>query len=186
MKRWLPYITGLVLVAGIAWSFAYMRALHPFGRAVTDLGDEHLQDVGLVFEGATLVGWSERQRIWKIQAKTVEVSRDRRRATFRHVTAGSLIKAREPIATMKAGKVVYNTITRNAFVPGAAALAVKDGPSFKTNSIYWKASASRLACGGGVSATFGGSTFHGEKMVADLAKKELTISKVYGTIRLPD
>lgn len=186
MKRWLPYITGLVLVAGIVWSFAYMRALHPFGRAVTDLGDEPLQDVGLVFDGATLVGWSEHHRIWKIHAKTVEVGRDRRRATFRHVTEGSLIKDDKPIVNMKAEKVVYNTITRNAFVPGLAVLAVKDGPSFKTKSIYWNAAASRLACGGGVSAEFDGNTFHGDKMVADLGKKELTISKVYGTIRLPE
>ena len=186
MKRWLPFLTAIVLVAGLAWSFTYLRALHPFGSAVTDLDDEPLQNVGLRFEGATLVGWADHQKAWQIHAKAVEVSRDRRLATFRGVKDSYLMRNGDPVASITADEVVYNMFTRNVSVPGAVQLKVKDGPLLDTRNIFWDSAKSRLACLGGVTATVDGSTFEGEKMVADLDKKEMTITKVRGTIRVPE
>lgn len=186
MKRWLPIVTAIALVAGLAWSFMYLRALHPFGKSVTDLGEEPLQNVGLRFKGATLIGWANHQRAWQIHARTVDVSRDRRLATFRGVKDSYLMLKGDRVASMTANEVVYNTITRNVSVPGAATLSVKDGPDLKTRKIFWNSARSRLACSGGVIVTVDGSTFGGEKMVADLGKKELTVTKVHGTIRLPE
>lgn len=186
MKRWLPFITGIVLVAGLAWSFLYLRALHPFGSAVTDLDAEPLQNIGLLFKDATLVGWSNHDRIWQIHAKGVEVSRDRRRAVFKSVSNSYLMKGGERVASISADAVVYNMVTHNVSVPGSAELKVKDGPSLKTKSIVWHSARSRLACTGGVTVTVDGNTFHGDRMVADLEKKELTATRVRGVIRIPD
>ncbi len=186
MRRWLPLVTAAVLVAGLVWSFMYLRALHPFGSAVTDLDDEPLQDIGLRFEGATLVGWSNHDRVWQIHAEGVEVSRDRRRAAFKGVSNSYLMKDGKRVASISTDAVVYNTVTRNVSVPGAVALKVKDGPSLKTKNIYWNAAKSKLVCMGGVTASVGGSTFSGDRMVADLEKKELTISKIRGTIRISE
>lgn len=186
MKRWLPFITAVVLVAGLVWSFMYLRALHPFGKAVKDLDNEPLQNVGLRFEGATLIGWADHQKAWQIQAKAVEVSRDRRLATFRGVKESYLMQKGERVASIAADEVVYNTITRNVSVPGAVTLRVKNGPALKTKSIFWNSAKSKLACTGGVTAVIDGSILQGDKMVADLEKKELTVTKVRGTIRLPE
>ena len=186
MKRRLPFITAAVLVAGLAWSFMYLRALHPFGTAVTDLNDEPLQNVGLLFKGATLIGWADHDRAWQIYARTVEVSRDRRLATFRGVEDSYLMKKGDRVASIAADEVVYNTITRNVSVRGRVDLKVKDGPSLQTKNIFWNAAKSKLACLGGVTATVDGSTFQGEKMMADLEKKEMTMTKVHGVIRISE
>ena len=186
MRRWFPFLTVVVLVAGLVWSFMYLRALHPFGSAVTDLGDERLQNVGLRFDQATLVGWSDHNRIWQIHAKAVEVSRDRRLATFREVTDSYLMKNGDKVASISANEVVYNTITRNVSLPGAVELRVKDGPVLKTKNIFWNAAISVLACSGGVTADMDGSTFQGETMRVELEKKELTVTKVRGVIRIPE
>ncbi len=186
MKRWLPFTTAIVLAAGLVWSFMYLRALHPFGTAVSDLSDKPMQDIGLRFNDATLVGWSDHAKVWQIHARTVEVSKDRRLATFRGISKSYLMQKGEPVASVSANEVVYNTVTRNVSVPGAVQIKVKDGPSLKTKNVIWHSARSRLACQGGVTATVDGSTFHGDKLVADLGRKELTITKVRGTIRIPE
>jgi len=184
LKRWLPWITAAVLAAGLVWAFLYLKALHPFGSVGTDLGDKHLAGVALRFDEAALVGWADGEKVWRIQARTVDVSKDRRRATFRGITRGYLLKKGRRIASISANEVVYDTITHNISVPGTAEVEVEDGPSLKANDIYWNAATSRLECLAEVSATVNGSTVHGERMVADLEKKELKIWKVRGVIRL--
>lgn len=186
LKRLVPLLTVVVLVAGLLWSFMYLRALHPFGSAVTDLGDERLQNVGLVFDRATLVGWSNHSKAWQIHAKAVEVSRDRRFATFREVTDSYLMSKGERLASISASEAVYNTTTRNVALPGAVELRVKDGPVLRTKNMFWDAARSRLACSGGVTATMDGSSFQGDSMEANLENKELRVTRVRGVIRIPE
>lgn len=171
-------------MGGLVWSFLCLKALHPFGPAGAELSNDQFAGVGFRFENATLVGWASGEKTWRIQARAVDVSKDRQRATFRRITRGYLLKKGEPVATISASEAIYNTITGNVSVPGTAEVKVKNGPSLKAKSIYWNAAKSRLACLGGVSATIGSSTVQGERMLADLEKKELNISKVQGIIRL--
>jgi len=179
-------MTAAVLIAGLVWSFMYLRALHPFGSAVTDLGDERLQNVGLRFDRATLVGWSEHSKVWQIHARAVEVSRDRRLATFRGVTDSYLMNKGDKVASMTADEVVYNTTTRNVSLPGPAELRVKGGPLLRTKSLFWDSARSVLTCLSGVTAEMDSGSFQGDKMVADLGKKELTVTRVRGVIRIPE
>lgn len=179
-------LTVVIVVAGLLWSFAYLRALHPFGSAVTDLGDERLENVGLVFDRATLIGWSDHSKAWQIHARAVEVSRDRRFATFREVTDSYLMSKGERLASISASKAVYNTLSRDVSLPGDVKLSVKDGPQLTTRNVSWNATRSKLACSGGVTATMDGSSFRGDSMEADLGNKELTVTRVRGVIRIPE
>lgn len=184
MKRWLPWITGAVTAAGLIWSFFYLKDVHPLGRLGAKLEGNHLAGIAIRLKDATLIGRSDGEKVWTFEAETIEVSRDRRLATFRNVTRGSLLQDGKQIASLAANKVVYNTITRNLAVPGGAEFKVEGGPSFSVRDVLWNARKSALLCKNGVDMELAGSTLHGERMTADLAQKELVITKVKGRIRL--
>jgi hypothetical protein len=175
----------VTIVAGLVWAFFYLKDAHPLGALGSRLGRDELENVSIRFKDARLVGRSEGRTVWSFQARTIDLSRDRRLATFKGVTRGTLLADGRPIASLSAGKVVYNTYTRNVSAPGSAEFQLTDGPSFRVRDVYWNAAKSKLVCRG-VDMELAGSTLHGERMTADLDRKELTIGKVNGTIKLED
>lgn len=166
------------------WTFFYLKDVHPLGSTGTKLKRDHLAGVGIRFKGAKLIGRSQGKKVWALQAGIIDISKDRRLATFRGVTKGSLLQDGKKVAGISASETVYNTLTRNVMTPGYAELKLENGPSFKVHRIYWNAGKSKLLCQGGIDAVLDGSTMHGERMTADLQTKELTISKVTGKIRI--
>lgn len=184
MKRWVPWLTGIAITGLLVWSFFYLKELHPLGSLGAKLDDDSLAGVAIRFKDATLVGRANGQKVWSFRAKTIDVSKDRRQATFRGVARGELLEKGKKIADLSADAVTYNTFTRDVQVPGVARFELVDGPSFKVRNVQWDAAESKLICHGGVDASLAGSELHGEKMVANLRAKELTIEKVSGVVRL--
>ena len=186
MKRWFPWITGAIIAGGLIWSFFYLKDLHPLGSLGSKLDDDSLPEVAIRFKDATLVGRSGGEKVWTFDAQTIDVSTNRRFATFQGVARGSLFEDGRQIASLTAEKVVYNTATRDITVPGTVELKFENGPTFRAQDISWNARQSRLFCEEGVDAILDGGTMHGERMTADLEKKVLTIEKVNGRIRLEE
>lgn len=186
MKRWLPWVTGAVVLGGLVWSFLYLKDLHPLGPLGSKLDRGTLEGVSIRFKDATLVGRSDGQKVWTFHARTIDLSKDRRHAAFTGVTRGSLMRDGRQIASLSADKAVYSTLTRNVAVPGGAEFKLEEGPSFKVRNVLWDAKKSTLLCREGVEIELAGSTLHGERMTVDLDKKELTIEKVKGEIRLDE
>ena len=184
MRRWIPWITGIVVLGGIAWTFFYLKDVHPLGSRGTKLTSDHLAGVVIRFKGARLIGRSQGKKVWDLHADTIDISKDRRFATFRGVTKGSLLQDGKKVAGISASETVYNTLTRNVVTPGYAELRLVNGPSFKVRDIYWNAEKSKLLCRKGIDAMLEGNTLHGESMTADLNTKELTVHKVTGKIRI--
>ena len=184
MRRWFPWITGIVVLGGIIWTFFALKDMHPLGSRGTKLGRDHLAGVAIRFKDAKLIGRSQGKKVWALQAGTIDISKDRRLATFRGGTKGSLLQDGKQVASISASETVYNTYTRNIMTPGYAELKLENGPSFKVRNVYWNSEKSRLLCQGGIDAVLGGSTMHGERMTADLQAKELTVHKVTGKIRI--
>jgi len=178
VKRWLPWITAAAIAVGLVWAFSYLGTRGP------RLDQDHLAGVAIRLKNAKLVGRSAGKKIWAFEVRTIDVSGDRRLAVFRGITRGSLLQDGRRIASLSAGKVIYNTFTQNVAVPGSAEVVLTDGPSFTVRDAYWDARESRLFCRGGVDATLAGSTLHGERMTVDIEKKELTIHNVNGQIKL--
>ena len=184
MKRWVPWITGIVVIGGMIWTFFYLKDMHPLGSRGTKLGKDHLAGVGIRFKDAKLIGRSQGKKVWALQAGIIDISKDRRLATFRGETKGSLLQDGKKVAGFSASETVYNTFTRNIMTPGYAELKLENGPSFKVHKIYWNSEKSKLVCQEGIEAVLEGSTMHGERMTADLRTKELTVEKVTGKIRI--
>ena len=184
MRRWIPWITSIVVIGGMVWTFFYLKDMHPLGKRGTKLGKDHLAGVAIRFKNAKLIGRSQGKKVWALQADTIDISKDRRLATFRGTTKGSLLQDGKKIAGISASETIYNTYTRNVMTPGYAELTLENGPSFRVRNVYWNAARSKLLCHGGIDAVLDGSTMHGESMTADLQTKELTIHKVTGKIRI--
>ena len=184
MKRWIPWITGAVVAGALVWTFFYLKDVHPLGALGAKLGSDSLAEIGIRFKDATLVGRSGGKKIWEIKAKTIDISKDRRLATFQGLTQGALLQNDKRIASIAADKVTYNILTQNVAAPGTAELKVEDGPTFKVHKVFWNAQKSKLFCEGGVDAAIGGGTMHGERLTADLKNKEITATKVQGHIKL--
>lgn len=186
MKRWVPWITAVAVAALLGWSFFYLKEIHPLGSLGAKLDGDSLAGVAIRFKNATLVGRANGQKVWSFEAKTIDVSKDRRTATFRGIARGELLQDGKKVASLSAEEVFYNTFSRNVKVPGGARFELVEGPVFQVRDVQWNASQSRLTCSGGVTATLAGSELHGEKMMADLRAKELVIEKVSGVLRLED
>ena len=184
MKRWVPWATVAVIIGGLIWTFFYLKDVHPLGALGPKLQTDRMAGVGIRFDRAQLVGRSNGKKVWVIEARTIDISKDRRKATFRGLSRGSLLQNDKRIASISADEVVYNMFTQNVASPGTAELKLENGPALKVHKVFWNAQSSRLFCEGGVDAVFGASTMHGERMIADLQKKEITASKVSGTIKV--
>lgn len=186
MKRWLPWISGAVILAGMVWSFVYLKDIYPIGSHGSKLGRDSLEGISIRFKNATLVGRSEGKKVWTFKARIIDVSKDRRLAIFRDVAKGILLQDGKEIASLSSKKVAYNTITNNVSAPLGAEFVLKGGPTFKVHDVFWSAQKSKLLCQKGIDMELAGSTLHGENMTADLNKKELVIGKVNGKIKLDE
>ncbi|MHB1001110.1 MAG: LptA/OstA family protein [Armatimonadota bacterium] len=184
MKRWIPWITCLIITGGIAWSFLYLRDMHPFGALAPRLDNGHMENIAMRFTGVHLIGKSGGKKTWSFQAGSIDVSRDRQLAKFSDSLKGSLIKDDKRAASFTAKSAVYNLFSQNVTVPGTAKIQITDGPSLSVGNILWNSRESKLTCKKGVSAVIDGSTLQGERLTADLKTKELKIEKVHGLIRL--
>ncbi|HEY3298257.1 MAG TPA: hypothetical protein VGK34_06325 [Armatimonadota bacterium] len=183
MKRWLLRIGVAVAFAVLVWGFMYLRALDPLSALRHQYSDA-TPELSIRFKDAKLVAWSDGRRAWKLDSKFIDVSKDRVRATFDGGIKGEMLRNDEKVGDIKADKVVYNMYTRDLYVPGTASVNVLNGPSIKGRRIFWNAHTMRLACEDGVDALLDPGTVHGAKMSMDIAKKEITIQKANGTIKV--
>ena len=186
MKRWISWITGVAIVGGVIWTFFYLKDMNPLGPLGSKLERKSSEEVAISFTDSKLIGWSNGKKAWAFQAGAIEVSKNRRFATLTGLKKGSLVKDDKPIASLSAKKVIYDIFTRDLTVPGGAEFKLKDGPSFKVRDASWDARESRLTCEKGVDAELAGSTLHGKRLIADLSKKELTIEKVSGVMKIEE
>ena len=184
LRRLLPWMTGAAIAGVLVWSFVYLKDIHPLGSLEARLGGDNLSGVAIRFEGSRLVGRLEGKPVWQFDADTIELSRDRRLATFRGIREGVLLRNGRNAATISAGKVVYDTYTRNISVPGEATVRLQDGPELRVRDSHWNSKESRLECRGGVSMSLAGSELQGDGLTLELEKKQLDITKVRGKIRL--
>lgn len=175
-----------MVIAGSGWTFFYLKDVHPLGALGSKLGRDHMAGIGIRFNDATLIGRSGGKKVWNIKAKMIDISKDRRIATFQGLTQGSLIRDDKKVASISADRVAFNIFTQNVSAPGTAQLKLENGPSLKVHKVFWNARLSKLYCQGGVDGTIGKSTIHGDRLTADLVKKEITVTKVKGEIKLDD
>lgn len=184
MKRWIGFATGIIIIGSLAWVFLFLKDWHPSGALGVRLGDGRSRDFAIRFKDTRLVGWANGKRIWMLDAGDINISRDRRLATFTGIAKGTLLMDGKPAANLYAGKVFYNMSTGNVMVPDGARLSVRGGPTLWVKNVLWDNEKSSLLCKQGVSGRLAGGKFYAERAEADIAGKEIRASKVTGNITL--
>lgn len=184
MKRWIPWITGLIIIGGTAWSFLYLRDMHPFGSLAPKLDKSGMDSIAMRFKGVHLIGKSNGKKTWSFKAGTIDVSKNRQMAVFNKSIKGSMIQNDKKVISLSSEKVVYNLYTQSVNVPGKTKLQIEDGPQITAGNLHWNAHDSKITCKKGISAAIAGSTLHGESLEADLRNKEVKIAKIKGQILL--
>ncbi len=185
MKRWISTFTVLIIIAGIIWSFEYLRDMHP-GAYSAKLDQSGMENISMRFKGIRLIGKSQGKKLWVFTADSIDISRDRQNALFSGRINGSILKNEEPAVGISASELLYGIYTRNIRIPGDAVIKVTDGPTLNAKDISWDNANSKLMCSGGINASIAGSTLHGKTMTADLNAKTILITKVKGVIRIPE
>jgi len=109
----LPWITAAAIAVGLVWAFSYLGTRGP------RLDQDHLAGVAIRLKNAKLVGRSAGKKIWAFEARTIDVSRDRRLAVFRGITRGSLLQDGRRIASLSAGRSSTTRSRRTSRFPGA-------------------------------------------------------------------
>lgn len=183
-RRWIPFISTLVILGGIAWSFSYLRDIHPLGSLAARLNQGAMKDISMRFKGVRLIGKSKGRMLWQFKADTIEVSHDRQKAVFKKNIQGSLINNGKPTAAIKADEIIYGVYTHNILSPGNVQIIIYNGPSLTARNLYWNEYKSKLMCSGGVDAKIGRSILHGERMSVDMINKQILINKVNGVFQL--
>jgi len=177
VKRMIPYITVIMVVCALVWAFKYVIGVSPLsvqGRKPADFS--------IKFLDSTLVGWSNGKKAWTFHARTVQVSRDRVHVSFDGIAGGKLFENGRQLASLKAAKLDYDIVSGNVIMPKGAELAIVNGPVFDVKDVHWDSKSSRLYCKQGVDAVVNGNSFHGDRLTADIAKKEIYVEKVNGRL----
>jgi hypothetical protein len=179
-------ILGVLAFIGLLWASSYLKTLDPLNALRAHLGADAMPQLVIRFKDAKLVGWSRGKMTWRFNSDRVNVNKDRTRASFEGGIIGEMFKDGRSIARIKSEKIVYNILTNDLSVPDLAEFTLDKGPFVKARKVYWNAGRSTLTCQAGVDAVLNPGTVHGEKLFLDLAKKEITITKVNGTIKLEE
>ena len=184
MKRLLLRLGGLALIIGAIW--VSLRSVNPVEALKSEVAKNGLPGLAIQFNDAKLVGWSAGKRVWQIDSKKIDIENNRQRAIFEGDARGELMSGDRKIASIHTDKAIFNLASKDLFVPGIADVSIPNGPSLRAGKVYFNSAASKLVCEGGMDASLGAGTVHGQKMTIDLINKDVTISKVVGKVRLEE
>lgn len=184
MRKWIYIITALAVLIVAAWSFMYLRNLHPMRSLAVRLAGGSGDNISMQFKGVHLIGKSKGKKVFAFKADGIDVSRDRQRAIFRGGIQGNLFQNEKPAASIFAEEVMYGIYDRNISIPGEAVIDIIEGPKLHVKNVSWNERNSRMICKGGFEADIAGSTITGRQMTADLNAKMIKMSNVSGSINL--
>jgi hypothetical protein len=181
-KSWYIWLVRAAIAAFLVWAFVYLKDLHPLGSLSTKASDGDLSGVSIRFKGATLAGWAGGSKLWSLDSKNIQVSDDRRCVTFDGLAHGKLFEVSNPVATLAASRLVYNTYTQDLYAPKPVDIKFVSGPSLRAANAYWNCRKSKLIVERGVDVHIAGSAIHGESAEVDFHNRELKIHKLKGEL----
>ncbi|MGC8834343.1 MAG: LPS export ABC transporter periplasmic protein LptC, partial [Armatimonadota bacterium] len=124
--------------------------------------------------GAGIVLKSKGNRLWEMDADSIEVSQDRRTTTMDGLKNGRLYKGGKPVVTLTAARAVYDSQTRALRVFGGVTATTASGLILTTDVVEWSEKSRRLICPGKVVVRTKEATITGDWLEADLDVQRYT------------
>jgi len=162
--RFLLSLTGIAFVALTAWSLRYFSHYQP----LTSLSQGYLQpglgQIGLEASDVLVVAHEDGRQRWRVAAKTLTFSRDRRTVSVEGIRQGLLYDLRgKPEASLRAGHAVYQTMFGTIGTTGGgilrmdtdvhAVLLSSQQPVLETQGLVWDSLRNELSSPGRLTAT---------------------------------
>ena len=178
--RILLICAGIVLTFLAAWSLRYFSGVEPLMALSKNYTKPGLGQIGLQAGVALVIGHERGHRLWRMSARTMTFSRDRRSLTVDGIRQGILYDSHErPLVSLTAGHAVWQTPFGALNFSNAGTLRMDRGvlatiliperPLLQSQAVVWDSEHTQVVSPGPLSA----------------AIPRLTVSAGSGTYSLP-
>ncbi len=166
-----PVIAAVVLAALVA-SLVHFRGYSPYHVRRDLIGNP---EVVMSLRDVEIAGREDGKPAWSFDARRADVSRGRVRTILTDVRAGKLYDRGKPVATVAAGKAVYNSINGNVEVTDGVKIKSVDGYQAEAQKVVWTGFNKHLYCPGKVVFRSKGGSLAGNNLIADVRNGEVTL-----------
>jgi hypothetical protein len=162
-------VIGVLLV-----SVVHFRRFSPY-RVRHDLVGN--PEVVLSLRGVSIAGRDDGKAAWSFDAERVDVSKGRYRTTVTGIRQGRLYDNGKAVATVTAGRAVYNSLSGNVEVTGGVKVRAAKGFEARAQKALWTGFNQQLICPGKVEFRSTEGKLIGTNLVADLRQSQVTLDK---------
>lgn len=173
-RKYIAPIIAILIICGLAVSIYMLRGYSPYVIKSSLVGNPQIV---LALEDVEIVGRSDGQKTWSFAADKASVSRGRYRTEFISIRDGKLFDNNKVVASVSAGKAVYDASTGNVEVSKGVKVASIHGYKAEADKALWSAYLSQLRCPGTVKLTSEESSLVGQDLLLDARNRDVTLKK---------
>lgn len=177
-----PTVAVFVIAALVVTIVRYRRTL-PYNIDHRVSGNP---EIVLGLKDVEVVGRSGGDRIWSFKADRADVARGRARTTLLDIQDGKLYDGDKVLASVKAGKAVYDSLSGNVEVMDGVEVTASKRYSVSTDRAIWVSFFKRLTCPGKVRFRAARSELVGTNLVADVNNREVKLDKARMIVDMQD
>lgn len=161
----------LCAIAGVVWML--VSANPPDTR---DANPTPVEMTPLVrMRGAGVVLKAGGQRVWEMQADSVDLARDRRTASVTGLREGTLWRGKEALVTLSASRATYDMVSHVLRISGGVVIRARRGVVIKTDSVNWVEPTRTFVCPGPVQVETPAGVMYGDRLEGDLDLRQYTV-----------
>lgn len=154
--RWVAFLVFIAAVLGGLGVRYWMRSAPPAPPPAAAPAPPPAPAPAVPFlhiEGTTLAGVDETgQRLWEMQAKSLQVDRQRDRISLMEVT-GQLYQSGQPQLQFAASRAVFVTASKDVELTGGVVGRTPDGRTLRAGTVRYNGQTKALTASGGVTVT---------------------------------
>ena len=182
MRR--PPYSSLAIAAGIILLlsiWAFKRYIPYVGGS---LAPKQPPAIILSMNDAYFVGMKNKDKIWSLKAKKVDISRNRSITSLSGITDGKIFNKGKAVFQVQAGQATYNSLDKKLLLDDGINIQGEDGQRLSARYAEWNSTTSTLRSNGRVMFTSKWSKASAEKLIVNLKTREMTLWHTSFTIDL--
>lgn len=177
-----PYI-GLALAAGLILLISLLAFRRYLPYVGGSLASTQQPSIVLQMRNAHFVGLNRKGKIWSLNAKSVEIGRNRYLTTLTGITQGKIFDSGKVALQMEAGRAVYNSIAGDLAMDNGISLVGADGQRVTARGANWNSATASLRSTGRVLFQSPWGQASTDRMLVDMRNKEMTMWNVTMSIK---
>lgn len=184
MRKFLPQLIVIGVIAVLAVSIVSLRRYSPYRVSGKLMGNP---EVVLSLSDVETVGRIRGKKIWSFKAKHADVARGKYRTEFTSVHDGKIYDDGSVVASISAGKALYDSISGDVDVSGGIYVqAPRQGLKFNAQTARWYQYFKQLTCPGKISLRAGDSKLTGKNLVLNTKEQYVTMDDPEVVIAVED